>query len=935
MAQRKKFSFADLLVVFFCVLAASLCVFLFWQDLHASLYRHGEQPVGIITFRYNAAQRRFVDRVIWDRLRNDSPVFNGDIIRTAALSEATVTFELGDIVEISENTLIQIFADDRGSFIDIVNGGVSVSTHETGMIIYSGDNRLTLDPGTTVQAASLESGALTIAVSEGTVVLEGPGGEHTIGAGSGLLLSSEGEVLIVPQAVALFPVPGARFSNRQTGSLPVGFNWNKINYSYGGLTRLEVAYDRSFNRIRFAEYTSASELILPLPEGTWFWRLRPESVDPQLPMLPYSRLTIVYSPVPSLISPMEGQVFSFRSRPPALRFQWSASPGASFYLLEAADNPLLHNPALSIQVRALEGDRLSSFVSSVLEEGRWYWRVTPVYSRSFAEQDDDEASSLIRPFVIQRGAPLLAPVPVAPLNNAQLNIETGRRDIIFSWRRENEAVSYRFRVSSNRDMSSPIIEQTLTKAFFRYGADKTLLSPGTWYWTVQQIGYEGDISPASLPRAFTALQGELVQRPVFPPDNFVIAENLLSDIRFTWRTNLPGTRFQVSQSPDFTDPLVDEFSPLEKTHNLRSLQSGLYYWRIISELGEQQHESPAHRFVVADPLPPPELGSPESALALSETGDIIISAGQPVVAFNWEATPGAAYYLFRLYREGAPETPVLETMVSGTSFSVNMGGLGEGPFTWSVQALARESLAGTRRTGFAAAQMISLRQLRTVNLQYPRDGWAYEGIIASRNPGMVRWYSPETTYNTVFTLARDAQMTYIVARYTGVPREHALPRLSAGDFFWTIQAEDSEGFDISSPYPAHFRVLPITPLPVPANRMPGTGHTITPAQIMASRSVAFSWNSVPGANAYMLTIFREDEGGRVQVIQTPVLRQTAYTVEDIRLLGRGNFLWQVEALYVDRGFIEQRGYLQENALVVDIPLPQHIRILDTGVLYGR
>ena len=178
-------------------------------------------------------------------------------------------------------------------------------------------------------------------------------------------------------------------------------------------------------------------------------------------------------------------------------------------------------------------------------------------------------------------------------------------------------------------------------------------------------------------------------------------------------------------------------------------------------------------------------------------------------------------------------------------------------------------------------------------------------------------------------------MTNIVTRQTGIPREHVLPRLNAGDFYWTIQAEDAEGFDISSPAPAHFRVLPITPLPAPTNRRPAAGHIITPAQIMASRSVAFSWNSVPGANAYILTIFRDDEEGRVPVIQTPVLRETTYTVEDIRLLGRGNFSWQVESLYVDRGFIEQRGHLQETALSVDIPLPQHIRILDTGTLYGR
>ena len=926
--QRKKPFFADLIFILFCTAASALCIFLFWRDLNATLYRMDEQPAGIITFRYNAAQRRFVDRVLWDRLRNDSPVFNGDIIRTAALSEASITFTSGDTVDLSENTLIQIFSDYRGSRLDLAGGGVSVTNDsDTSMIIHSGESRLVIEPGAVVQAASLEDGALNITVSEGAVVLERASQAHAIEAGSGLFLSADGEVLAVPQAVALFPVPGARFLSQEAGNFPVDFNWNKLHYQDGGLTRLEVAYDRAFNRVRVSQETYASELSLALPEGTWFWRLQPVHADERLSAFLYSRLTIVYSPVPSLITPLEGQVFSFRSRPPALRFQWSASPGASFYMLEAADNPLMQNPALSIRVSSLQEDR-ASFVSSALEEGTWYWRVTPVYTRGFAES----GSSVTRPFVIERGAPLSAPVLTAPLENAQLNIETGRRDIIFSWRRENEAASYTFRVSANRDMSSPIIEQTLTAAFFRY--DKTLLSPGTWYWTVLQTDAEGIASAPSQPRTFTALQGEALLRPVFPPDNFVIAEHLLPDMRFTWRTNLSGARFQISQDADFSLPVIDEAAPME-VQALRSLQSGVYYWRITGDTAAGVMESPVRRFTVADPLPPPELAPAESPLAASETGCVVISAGQSTVNFSWEPMPEASYYIFRMYRGETAEAPILETIVSGSSFSVDAGGLEDGTYIWSVQGLAREGLAGTRRTGFSAMQPISIRHLRTVSLEHPRDGWTYDGITASRSPGMVRWYSPKIPFNVVFTLARDALMTDIVTRQANISTEHVLPRLNAGDYFWTVHAQDAEGFDISPPVPAHFRVLPITPLPIPQNRLPAAEHVITPAQILASRSVVFSWNSVPGANGYRLTVFRYDGETRVPVIQTPVLSQTVYTVEDIRFLGRGNFSWQVESLYVDRGFIEQHGLLQENTFYVDVPSPQHIRTLDTGILYGR
>jgi hypothetical protein len=72
------------------------------------------------------------------------------------------------------------------------------------------------------------------------------------------------------------------------------------------------------------------------------------------------------------------------------------------------------------------------------------------------------------------------------------------------------------------------------------------------------------------------------------------------------------------------------------------------------------------------------------------------------------------------------------------------------------------------------------------------------------------------------------------------------------------------------------------------------------------------------------------------VIETQVLKETKYTIDEIKLLGRGNFFWQVEALYViDDTFIEQRGLLQENRLTIDIPLPEKTNTKDSGVLYGK
>ncbi|MDR2964883.1 MAG: hypothetical protein LBU88_03810 [Treponema sp.] len=928
--------FADILIIIFCTAGSVLCVFFFWGDLNITLYRLDEQPVGTITFRYNTAQRRFVDRVIWDRLRNESPVYNGDFIRTANMSEASITFVHGDVVDLLSNTLIQIFADTEGSIVDFSGGGINVNTVSgSGMVILSGDRHLAVDSGAAVRLTTLTEGSLDLDVMEGTAVFENAGEALVIEAGSGVFLNAAGETQPVPRAVAVSPSAGARFLNQSVQALPVDFIWNKVNYAVDTHTRLEVASDRSFNSIRFAEATSADRFDVALPEGIWFWRLYPVAGEAQRQSeeIPYSRITVVHSPLPRLISPAERQVFNYRSRFPSVRFVWASSPDVSQYILEVANNPSITNPTLTLQVRSGAGDQ-ASVVSSALGEGTWYWRVTPVYSRNAVV--NISTSNEVRSFVIERDAVALpAPVLTAPADGALINIETGRRDILFSWqKRGNETISYTLRISANSNMSSPVIEQTITDTFFRYGANETAISAGTWYWTVHQTGQDGTVSPPSQTRTFNALRGEVVQRLLFPPDSYTIADNLLPDMRFTYRTNLENTRFQISTNSNFSSLVVDEPSASE-AYTVRSLQSGNYYWRIVSGTGAQQRGSPGHRLTVADPLPPPLLQRPVCGIFVAhDDGRLVIRQGYPV-QFNWTPQSDAHYYSFKLYRGGNMQTPILETVLTTPGFSLNMDNYAEGAYTWTVQAFLRESALSSRRTGLSASHVLGVWHLRPVQLEQPHSGVVYTALDASRRPAMARWSSREAPANVRFVLARDINMTDIVFERASVPNEFTLPRLSDGDYYWAIQAQTVDGYDISSPTPFHFQVLPFPPLPTPRNRLPADRHTITPQHVRTSRSLDFSWSRVEGANGYMVTVYRGERRNRVTVLQSPVITGTKFTVEDIRTLGRGNLFWYVEALYVlEDGHIEQRSRPEELRLNIDIPIPQKIETRDSGTLYG-
>jgi len=126
-------------------------------------------------------------------------------------------------------------------------------------------------------------------------------------------------------------------------------------------------------------------------------------------------------------------------------------------------------------------------------------------------------------------------------------------------------------------------------------------------------------------------------------------------------------------------------------------------------------------------------------------------------------------------------------------------------------------------------------------------------------------------------------------------------------------------------------------LPEAKNLLPATGQRIQFEDLRRTRRIDFSWSPVDGANAYIYTLYhKSDDGKRRRIIQTDPIKRTKYTLDNLTLLDRGTFVWQVEALNINRnGKIEQRGSITENTFIIDIPLSRAPEIEDIGVLYGR
>jgi LysM repeat protein len=368
----RAFRLVDLCVVLFFLSTAAFSLNLFRLDLMQTLDSRDEDPVGIIIIRNNVVQRRYADRVLWDRLFVDSPVYSGDLIRAADNSAATVIIDSNGL-ELNENTLIRIqFAlDRRGPFqVELKEGNLGVTTSLEGsplMLSLLGGIEVQPGPGTVLSAASGEDG-IEVQINEGTVTLTKEGSSRELVEGMMIAQDASGYERIEPSVVVKSPIQNARYLKDKPEPVPVNFIWNRINLEAEESIRLEISGDRYFLRNLQVIDGLYNQTQVSFEPGLWFWRISYGNIA-----LRTGQLTIADASGPVLQSPVMNSVFRYHDALPTLRFQWSEKLDASHYIIEISETPEFISPRISRKVAS------ASYISSNLGQGTWYWRVQPVF----------------------------------------------------------------------------------------------------------------------------------------------------------------------------------------------------------------------------------------------------------------------------------------------------------------------------------------------------------------------------------------------------------------------------------------------------------------------------------------------------------------------------------------------------------------------------
>jgi hypothetical protein len=494
---------ADFIFIPLCILCALAALHFFWQDLNLTLQRQNEKPIGTVTWKRKAAQRRFPNRSLWDRLRKESPVYSGDFIRTAELSSATVSFfgeegSLEDVwdsvLEINENTLIQIIRTGYGMDIELDSGGVSADVRGGDFRIRSGATVIEAGAGTSLDAINT-SGGFDLQVTGGSAsVLEG-GERQTISRGEFIRRSSSGAMA---QVIMQGLKSDMKILNNAGSGFTIPFTWTSLGLASNEQVIIEIARDRQFKRIVQSIKSSGSgNENIALDSGVYYWRAYPESQA--VASAASGKIEVVAAPVPHLLRPAEGEVFNFSGERSGVRLSWNAGAEAGAYLVEVAQDPGLAG-ARTVEVQST-GSENGSVVLTGFSPGKWYWRVTPLYPGVYQGSGKQSAPAS---FTVQQAAGIAAPIIQSMPEKLYLGED---KKSYFAWKQEAGTAGYTFLLSRQRDLSNPIIEEQVNNNYYSLDPVKIKLSPGDYYWGVYQIGAAANKSPVSAAQSLVVAAG--------------------------------------------------------------------------------------------------------------------------------------------------------------------------------------------------------------------------------------------------------------------------------------------------------------------------------------------------------------------------------------------------------------------------------------------
>ncbi len=935
--KRRKLRASDFFITLFCLCICGASLWFFWKDLNSSSTRTDIDKIATIHFKKNISQRKFNDRVVWERLQQDSELYNNDTIRTSDDAEAVIHFNDGTKIDLGENTMIQIVVENDGTVNLAVGGGDievdTTATKGTGVKLAMNDgSTVALDKGSRVTATSGETGAASsVSVRDGNAVVSTAKGEsHSLETGEAVSIEDNGSV--TKQNITVTSIPKYLTVYKMNGVLePVKLIWKASEGSIIAEAASDSAFENTIARKTTAASASANNSyldLLPQSEKVWWRVYSPEDSSSMV----QGEIKVVELNKTNLTAPLNNSVFSYRKDPPSMRFTWQDDVNAEYYRLEVSNTEDFAAPFISEDIKT------DSYSTDSLKKGNYFWRVTPYYR---VNDIGFGTASETYSFYIEEKEGLTRPSLTLPADDAKILLSESDQNIIFSWKSDLANADYSIQLSDSPDFSVKFktINTSSTIAGSKFNINS--MPEGTYYWKVLRKSDEDrstkNESAESEIRSFTiAKYIPGVNKLSWPPDGYSVEKDQLARLNFSWKLaseykaeNLPSV-LQFAQSADFTN-VVEEKTLTESQFAGAALQKGDYYWRIgVQKDGNSFAFSDPYRISVLTPMTAPVIIQPQK-------DEKLILANTAPVPFEWQPVSGADYYKLVITDEKG--SVVKSEKTSNTWAKLDLPSSPDfTQYKVSLQGVTKETEAASMRTGAVSELSFALRRPVAVKLVAPVKEQSFDGLTALRTPIQFTWEAGDTPVSSKLTLQKQtANGNWRTVRTFDNPKKTInLSRLGEGRYKWYVAASGENGIVLDSAAET-FVIKPVPALPVAVLQEPARNFKMDSAYLKNHRNLSFKWSKVNGASDYDFAIYQVLKNGTFKKVYSQKgLRQNEARIKDLSVFDLGTFEWRVTAYcHAKDGFEEQKSEIASSRFTIDFRLPDKVNTKTPDKMYGE
>ena len=597
----------DKIVILICSLGIAFSLIGYFRDVYKTNLRTDEKPIARLTDRNKSVQRRFRDRLVWDIIKENTPLYVGDFVRTTAFAEAEITFDSGTIINMSHNSLIEILPESDIANLKITSGTVSIKTPEK-ITLKAGRETLEISEDSIVSmniqpellpqtdeavtpliltdgmlenpASAASNRHISVSVERGMVrQSKGDGSIIELNAGSQIVMDSEGHQLKQPALIMISPKVSQKIIKNDNETATLLFNWKPLNYEQDMLTKIELSYDKDGIYPYQNKTVEAEETTFTLPNRTIYWKAYPVTKDGDDEKYIDSALQgsiSVFSITPiKKLQPVNNVGLTYKAAQNGIQFAWTHDDLARGYELQIADNAEMNSPVISYTTAKTEAKL------DLIDYGTWYWQITPIYDDSIVASP---ALSSVSTFTVQKPVALKPVVTYKPEDNFVAYTANGRQPILFNWAASNGAVSYTLKIADNPRLKNPVAEINCNQTYYSLNTNQFNIAEGKhWYWAITFTDKDGNIAPYTEVKSFYPLSHSPYFKSISPDDKITVTQEEFSNTIFAIETNIPvDSRFVVSSNADFKDLIIDARIKTTAFKISTKLEPGFYYWKLIN-----------------------------------------------------------------------------------------------------------------------------------------------------------------------------------------------------------------------------------------------------------------------------------------------------------------------------------------------------------------